>query len=170
MQLRDVELGDVSAYVRMRCDPVMMAELGGPLPREGIEEKVARDVKDAAAGSAWIKMIVPDEATPEVAAGSVALWSHDEDGGKPITEIGWMVLPEFQGRGLAKQAIRFLLELARDDGRWGLVHAFPATTNSPSNGICRSLGFRFAGERDAIFADRVLRSNHWVINPATDLT
>ena len=30
MRLRDVELGDVAAYVRMRCDPVMMAELGGP--------------------------------------------------------------------------------------------------------------------------------------------
>jgi predicted DsbA family dithiol-disulfide isomerase len=63
-----------------------------------------------------------------------------------------------------------LLELARDDGRWALVHAFPATTNSPSNGICRSLGFRLAGERDATFAGRVLRSDHWVINPATDLT
>jgi RimJ/RimL family protein N-acetyltransferase len=80
-----------------------------------------------------------------------------------------MVLPEFQGRGLAKRAVRMLLELARDDGRWGLVHAFPATSNAPSNGICRSLGFRFAGERDVTFADRVLRSNHWVINPATDL-
>jgi RimJ/RimL family protein N-acetyltransferase len=80
-----------------------------------------------------------------------------------------MVLPEFQGRGLAKRAVWMLLELARDDGRWGLVHAFPATTNSPSNGICRSLGFRFAGERDVTFAGRVLRTNHWVINPATDL-
>ena len=29
LRLRDVELGDVSTYVRMRCDPVMMAELGG---------------------------------------------------------------------------------------------------------------------------------------------
>jgi hypothetical protein len=48
MRLRDVELGDVSAYVRMRCDPVIMAELGGPLPREGVEEKVARDVQAAA--------------------------------------------------------------------------------------------------------------------------
>jgi hypothetical protein len=45
MRLRDVQPGDVSTYVRMRCDPVMMAELGGPLPREGIEEKVARDVR-----------------------------------------------------------------------------------------------------------------------------
>src|SRR6267154_1040128 len=162
VRLRDVELGDVSAYVRMRCDPVMMAELGGPLPREGIEGKVARDVQAVAAGDAWIKMIVLGEAAPEVVAGSVALWAHDEDDGEPITEIGWMVLPEFQGGGLAKRAVRMFLELARDDGRWGLVHAFPATTNGPSNGICRSLGFRLAGERDVTFADRVLRTNHWV--------
>ena len=106
MQLRDVELGDVSAYVRMRCDPVMMAELGGPLPREGIEDKVARDVRAAAAGSEWIKMIVPGQTAPDVVAGLVALWSHGEDGGEPVTEIGWMVLPEFQGRGLARRAVR----------------------------------------------------------------
>jgi RimJ/RimL family protein N-acetyltransferase len=148
----------------------MMAELGGPLPREGIEEKVARDVQAAAAGDAWIKMIVPGEVAPDMVAGSVALWSHDEDGSEPIAEIGWMVLPEFQGRGLAKGAVRMVLELARDDGRWGLVHAFPGITNSPSNGICRSLGFWFVGERDVTFADRVLRSNHWVINPATGLS
>jgi len=48
MQLRNVVLDDVDAYVRMRCDPVMMACLGGPLPREGIEEKVQRDVHRAA--------------------------------------------------------------------------------------------------------------------------
>lgn len=165
LRLRDVGAGDVGAYVRMRCDPVMMADLGGPLPRAGIEEKVARDVRAAAAGEEWIKMIVPAEAAPGAVAGTVALWSHDPGGGELVSEIGWMVLPEFQGRGLAKQAVRMVLELAGDDGRWGLVHAFPATTNGPSNGICRSLGFRLAGERDVTFAGRVLRSNHWVIDP-----
>jgi hypothetical protein len=103
--LRNVELGDVSAYVRMRCDPVMMAELGGPLPREGIEDNVARDVRAAAEGSDWIKMIVPDEAAPDVVAGNVVLWSHDEDGGEPVTEIGWMVLPGVPGTR-ARQAGR----------------------------------------------------------------
>ena len=166
MRLRDVELGDVGAYVRMQCDPVMMAELGGPLPREGIEEKVARDVRSAAEGTDWIKMIVPDEAAPDVVAGNVVMWSHDEDDGTSISEIGWMVLPEFQGRGLGKRAVRMLLELAAEDGRWGLVHALPATTNAPSNGICRSLGFTLTGERDVTFAGRVLRSNCWVIDPA----
>jgi RimJ/RimL family protein N-acetyltransferase len=168
MLLRDVELGDVEAYVRMRCDPVMMVELGGPLPRDGIEAKVERDVRDAVAGTAWIKMIVPDAAAPEVVAGTVALWSHEDDGG-PLSEIGWMVLPEFQGRGLAKAAVRALLERARTDDRWGTVHAFPGITNAASNGICRSLGFTFLEERDVTFADRVIRTNHWAIDPRTDL-
>src|SRR5260370_15293388 len=113
-------------------------------------------------------MIVPDEAGRDVVAGSGVLWSHDESG-EPVSEIGWMVLPEFQGRGLGKRAVRMLLELARDDGRWGLVHAFPATSNAPSNGICRSLGFRVAGERGVTFAGPGLRTNHWVIDPAADL-
>jgi hypothetical protein len=80
MRLRDVELGDLGAYVRMRCDPVMMAELGGPLPREGVGEKVARDAgyRDRLDGPAGVP-----------------------------------------GTGLAKRAVRMLLDLARDDGRWG---------------------------------------------------
>ena len=161
MRLRDVELGDVDAYVRIRCDPEMMSELGGPLPREGIEEKVRRDVESVAAGDSWIKMIVPDEAAPEVVAGSVVLWSHEEDG-EQISEVGWMVLTRFQGQGLGKRAVRALLELAREDGRWGPVHAFPGVSNGPSNGICRGLGFKLLGERDIVFSDRVLHSNHWV--------
>jgi len=168
MVLRDVELRDVGAYLRMRCDPVMMAELGGPLPAEGIEDKVRRDVRSVETGEYWIKMIVPDPARPETVAGSVSVWSHDQDG-VPISEIGWMVLPEFQGRGLAKTAAWMLLKRARDEGRWGAVHAYPATTNGPSNGICRSLGFSLVGEQDVTFADRVLRSNHWVIDPGADL-
>ena len=168
MRLRDVQPGDVEAYVRMRCDPVMMAELGGPQPREGIEAKVSRDVDEVTAARAWICMIVPDEADPATAAGSVALWSHD-DHGEPVSEIGWMVLPEFQGRGLGKAAVRLLLERARDENRWGVVHAFPGVTNAASNGICRSLGFTLIGEKNVSFDGRLLRTNHWLIDPQTDL-
>jgi RimJ/RimL family protein N-acetyltransferase len=166
MLLRDVELGDVEAYVRMRCDPVMMAELGGPHPRDGIPDKVRRDVEDAEAGTSWIKMIVMDEPEPDSVAGTVSLWSH-EDGDTMISEIGWMVLPEYQGHGLAKAAVRALLRDAAADGRWGPVYAFPAVTNGPSNGICRSLGFRLEGERDILFAGATFRVNAWVIDPAS---
>ena len=121
MLLRDVELGDVEPYVQMRCNPTMMAEQGGPLPRDGIEAKVERDVREASTGRAWIKMIVPDAAAPDIVAGSVALWGHEE-GRVPLSEIGWMVLQEFQGRGLIKAAVRALMQravagVAQHDGR-----------------------------------------------------
>ncbi|MEU6509041.1 GNAT family N-acetyltransferase [Streptomyces sp. NPDC046942] len=174
MELRNVVPDDVDAYVRMRCDPVMMADLGGPLPRAGMADKVRRDAREAAADVSWIKAIVPDPARPDVVAGTVTIWSHashdsDATGDGPMSEIGWMVLPEFQGQGLGKRAVRALLEQARDQDRWGLVHAFPATANAASNGICRSVGFRFLSQTDVTFAGRILRSNHWVIDPAQDL-
>ncbi|GAA2907081.1 hypothetical protein GCM10010478_01970 [Streptomyces erythrogriseus] len=81
MQLRDVVPDDVDAYVRMRCDPVRTADLGGPLPREGMADKVRRDAREAAADAAWIKMIVPDPDAPDVVAGTVALWAHDSEDG-----------------------------------------------------------------------------------------
>lgn len=162
MRLRDVEPGDVETYVRMRCDPVMMAELGGPMPRDGIEDKVRRDVEDTRADTSWIRMILAEGTASEEVAGSVVLWAHGT-GDERVSEIGWMVLPEYQGRGLAKRAVASLLAEARRDGRWGTVHATPATSNGPSNGICRSLGFTLLGEQDTEFAGRVLRTNHWTI-------
>ncbi|MFJ4892400.1 GNAT family N-acetyltransferase [Streptomyces sp. NPDC088788] len=169
MHLRNVTPDDVEAYVRMRCDPAMMADLGGPLPADGMADKVRRDAEQAAADREWIRMVVPDAGDPGVVAGSVALWSHDGEEGL-ISEIGWMVLPEFQGRGLGKRAVRVLLEQARDQDRWGRVHAFPATRNAASNGVCRSVGFRLLSQVAVEFAGRVIHSNHWVIDPGRDLS
>jgi RimJ/RimL family protein N-acetyltransferase len=166
MELRDVEPGDVDAYVRMRCDPTMMAELGGPLPREGIAAKVDTDVRKTRADEYWVSMIVPDEAQRGTVAGTVSLWSHDQGDEAGLSEIGWMVLPEYQGHGLAKRAVRALLERARDDGRWGVVHAFPGVTNAASNALCRSLGFTLVGEGEVTFAGRRLNTNHWRIDPS----
>jgi RimJ/RimL family protein N-acetyltransferase len=163
VQLRDVELGDVAAYVQMRCDARMMTHLGGPRPIEEMADKVRRDVADVRSGRAWICMIVPD-GEPNAVAGTVTLWSH-EGQGAPLSEIGWMVLPEYQGLGLAKAAVRSLLARARDERRWGVVHAYPAVANGPSNAICRSLAFEEVGEEDLDYAQQVLRVNHWSIDP-----
>jgi RimJ/RimL family protein N-acetyltransferase len=137
----------------------MMTELGGPQPRGRIPEQLRRDVETAREDSAWIKMIVPD-GTAQV-AGTVTLYVRDG-----TSEIGWMVLPEFQGRGLASEAVRVVLGLARADGRWGPIHAFPRTTNAASNAICRSCGFSLVGEQEVTFAGRVFATNHWQLDPS----
>ncbi|MDX6287459.1 MAG: hypothetical protein QOG53_2944 [Frankiales bacterium] len=139
----------------------MMADLGGPQRPDDMPAKVARDVELTEADGAWVLMIVPGE-DPSVVAGTVALWPHEGD--SPKSEIGWMVLPEFQGQGLAKAAVGEVLQRARADGRWGVVHAFPSVTNVASNALCRALGFSRVAEEDLLFSEQIFRVNHWCVD------
>lgn len=141
----------------------MMADLGGPRPLDEVLAKVQRDVAAAQEDTEWILMVVLER--PAAVAGTVAVWTN-RDHGEPFSEIGWMVLPEFQGQGVAKAAVRAVLERAREADRWGVIHAFPSVTNGPSNGICRSLGFALLGEESIEFAEQLFTSNHWAIDPA----
>jgi hypothetical protein len=52
-----------------------------------------------------------------------------------------MVVPEFQGRGIARAATAQAIELAKGDDKHRFMHAFPNFDNAPSNAICRKLGF-----------------------------
>ena len=58
-----------------------------------------------------------------------------------VYEVGWSVIPSFQGRGIAVAATSLVLARAREDGEHRFVHAFPAVDNPASNAICRRLGF-----------------------------
>ncbi len=158
--LRDVVTGDLPLYRRLLCDPATMADLGGPLDPDGIPAKVGRDVRDALLDRAWILAIVPDGASRAEAAGSVVLW-RQTDGGTTHSELGWMVLPEYQRRGLATSAVRALVERADADGRWGDLHAYPGVANTASNALCRRLGFELVGTTVVQYADRDLTVNHW---------
>ena len=72
--------------------------------------------------------------------GSVGFWMkewRDEN----VYEVGWMVVPEFQGRGIAVAATAQAIELATRGDKHRFMHAFPNVDNAPSNEICRKLGF-----------------------------
>jgi RimJ/RimL family protein N-acetyltransferase len=79
-----------------------------------------------------------------VAVGNVNFWERDWQG-RPVNEMGWGVLPEFQGRGHASAAVKEAIELARATGRRDALHAFPSVDNGPSNAICRKAGFDLIG-------------------------
>ena len=164
LDLRPVEPDDLEVYVRMRCDPQMMGELGGPQDRSEMPAKVARDVEATAADRWWTLMILPDAADRSAVAGTVTLWSEG-DGEAAASEIGWMVLPEFQRRHIATAAVTAVLRRAAGDGRWGTIHAYPGVTNTASNRLCRGTGFTLVGPHDKLFRDRIFRANHWSIDP-----
>jgi RimJ/RimL family protein N-acetyltransferase len=156
MQLRPITMADLPLYEALLTDPRMMSELGGPLPADVLPEKLRGIVQETGADRSWYFVI---EEGGE-AAGSVCVWDVTDEG-DPYTEIGWMVLPAFQGRGLASAAVLEVLDRARVEGRWTAIHAHPGVTNGPSNAICRKTGFERLGELDITYMGRVLRCAHW---------
>jgi RimJ/RimL family protein N-acetyltransferase len=164
MELRPYGEEDLALTEALECDPEVMRELGGPVSREDIP-RVHRMRVETAANDGWYFAIVPEPGGR--AAGQIGIFGREHDGGT-LDELGWMVLPSFQGRGIATDALGLLLERARAARRFDRLHAFPGVTNGPSNALCRRFGFELIDRFEVTFRDRPLRVNHWVVDVGRD--
>jgi RimJ/RimL family protein N-acetyltransferase len=103
---------------------------------------------------------IVDVATGE-AVGSVGYWEKDWRG-EQVYEIGWSVLPAFQGRGIAGTATAQAIAEARAERKHRYLHAFPSVENAPSNAICRKLGFALVEECEFEYpAGSFMQCNDW---------
>jgi RimJ/RimL family protein N-acetyltransferase len=148
----------------LECDPEMMRELGGPGDPADIPRVHRMRVESVANGEWWF-VIVPEPPGPP--AGTIGIW-ETKFRERSIHEVGWMVLPEFQGRGIAGEALRMLVARARADARYSRIHAFPGISNVPSNALCRRAGFVHTEECEVRFRDRPLRVNHWELELSSE--
>ncbi len=140
-------------------DPAMTEHLGGPESDEQLAERHARYLRLADTGRDRMFKIIY-EATGE-AIGSVGYWERTWQG-EQVYEIGWSVLPAFQGQGIASAATAQALGQARLDGLHRFVHAFPSVDNPPSNAICRKLGFTLVEECEFEYPKgHFMRCNDW---------
>jgi RimJ/RimL family protein N-acetyltransferase len=125
--------------------PDMKTYLGGPESEESILARHQRILGHIAAGTGRMFLIMlPGEPGP---VGSVGYWDT-EWRDETVYEMGWKVLPAFQGRGLAVAATLAAIGLAGADGRHRWAHAYPKVDNAPSNAVCRKAGFALLGEVD----------------------
>jgi RimJ/RimL family protein N-acetyltransferase len=142
LRLEDWGEGDLPLLKALLGDPAMTVHLGGPETDEKLAERQQRYERIRESGTGRMFKIV--DASSGEAMGSVGYWDkrwRDED----VYEIGWSVLPAFQGRGIASIATSLAIESARAEGRHRFVHAFPSVENAPSNAICAKLGFTLLG-------------------------
>jgi len=154
---------DGLGLLRLCNSPAMTLHLGGPeseqklLLRHQRYLAYARAEREGANPGAWpYRVFLGDEV-----AASISYW-RSEWVGENVLEAGWATVPEFQGRGVATAAVRLVLDLARErhEARW--VVAAPARENAGSNGVCRSAGFRFFGERDVEYPPgTTMLANDW---------
>lgn len=140
--------------------PEMKRHLGGPETEEQVVARHERYVQFAGTGKGRMFRVVAFPAAQPV--GSVGYWErvwHDET----VYEMGWSVLPAYQGRGLATAALVAVVAEAAGRGTHRHAHAFPSVENMASNAVCRKAGFRLLGETGFEFPPgRLMRSNDWV--------
>jgi len=151
--------GDLPLLERTMGDPEYTKHLGGPESHEKLVERQARFMQLTDSGKGRMFKIIY-EATG-AAVGSVGYWER-EWRGEPVYEIGWGVIPAFQGRGIAGAATAQAIARARADGKHRFLHAFPSVENPPSNAVCRKLGFTLVEECEFEYPPgSLIRSNDW---------
>jgi RimJ/RimL family protein N-acetyltransferase len=135
---------DLPLLKRLLGDPAMTEHLGGPESEEKLVERQGRYERLEPGRAQMFKIVDAENREP---AGSVGYWEKDWRG-ETVYETGWSVLPEHQGRGLASEATRLVIDEARRQRRHRYLHAFPSVENAPSNAICRKLGFELLGDSE----------------------
>jgi RimJ/RimL family protein N-acetyltransferase len=158
--------GDLPLLKLLLGDPAMTRHLGGPESDEKLARRQTLFEHLAESGEGRMFKII-HEATGE-AVGSVGYWDstwHDQ----PIYEIGWSVLPAFQGQGIASAATAQAIVMTRADGKHRFLHAFPSIDNPPSNAVCRKTGFMLIEECDFEYPKgHAIRCNDWRLDLSTN--
>jgi RimJ/RimL family protein N-acetyltransferase len=158
IQIEPWSEGDLDLLRRINA-PEMKRHLGGPETDEQVVARHERYVKFAGTGtgSMFRVVLLPDEEP----VGSIGYWER-EWRGETVYEMGWSVLPAYQGRGLATESVAAAVGEARAQRRHRYVHAFPSVDNPASNAVCRRAGFELLGETDFEFPPgHPMRCNDW---------
>jgi RimJ/RimL family protein N-acetyltransferase len=161
MRLAPITAEDEDLAVRLECDPVMMLHIGGPRTEADVRAAHKHRLALMEKGEARMYKIITEDSNEVL--GTIGIWKIDWKGPQTY-EMGWFVLAEHQGKGVATEAARLIISQARSDPEVRFIHAYPAVTNAASNAITQKIGMKNQGEFDNEGFAGVLRCNDWRID------
>ncbi|MFF4891982.1 GNAT family N-acetyltransferase [Micromonospora chersina] len=151
---------DDLALLQQLNAPEVRAHTGGPETDEQVLARHERYLRGPGPRSGHMFTVALPDGTK---VGSVGYWER-EWRGEPVYEMGWAVLPAYQGRGLASAAVRALVAEAAAHGDRRHAHAYPSVDHPASNAVCRKAGFTLLGETEFEYPPgHLMRSNDWRI-------
>jgi [ribosomal protein S5]-alanine N-acetyltransferase len=77
--------------------------------------------------------------------GSVCLWNFSED--RKLAELGYELLPVFQGRGLMSEAVKAVLDYAFNHLGLTTIEAYTHKDNMPSKKMLSKFQFRYLPDK-----------------------
>ena len=150
---------DLFLLEKLLGDPAMTTHLGGPETSEQILRRHQRYLHLPEDGTDHMFRIVWGPNAEGV--GNVGYWRKTWRD-QAVYEIGWLVLPAYQGHGIATKAAAAAIAYARRAPQFQFMHAFPSVDNPASNAICRKLGFTLVEECQVEYPPgRSMTVNDW---------
>ena len=140
--IRKIQPGDADALYRLLSDPAVMRYLEPPFDRAQTEDFLRR------AGLAEPPLIYAAEENGAF-IGHVIYHAYDEQS----VEIGWVLLPEYWGRGYASALTDRLIDRARQEQKSIVIECAPA--QAATKRIAIKKGFRACGSCDGLEAYRL---------------
>lgn len=119
-------------------------------------ERYIRKMLDGAGGNLWLIWAMEHKETHRV-IGSASIWNFNEE--HTAGELGFGILPAYQGKGLMKEALARVVSFGFDACKMTLLEAYTEELNIPARKLLERLGFweqRNIAEKGNL-SDRVFR-------------
>lgn len=139
VRLRAWQAGDRARFAQLNADPVAMEFFPSTLPRAESDAMIDR-MQAAIEQRGWGFWCLEIDG---LCAGFTGLSVPTFDAPfMPAIEIGWRMLPEYWGRGLATEAARLALAYGFDVLEASEIVAFTVPSNVRSRAVMERLGMR----------------------------
>jgi RimJ/RimL family protein N-acetyltransferase len=157
LRLRPFTRGDVDAVFAYRSlEDVARYQFDHPLSREecalAVQQRVAQTRLE---GEGDQLVLAVETRDADVLVGEVSLIWRSEEARQG--ELGWILHPNYQGRGYAREAVAAVLELAFHQADLHRVYARCDGRNEPSWRLMERLGMR----REAHFHEHAIFKGGW---------
>lgn len=138
--LRELSAQDALQIHALRSDP-KIAAMTGRTPSTGIEDAMAHIYKigKLIENNASIYWAISLLDSPSL-IGTICLWNFDTE--NAIAEIGYELLPDFQGKGFMREAIAAVIKYGFEEVKIKTITAFPSANNISSVKVLKMAGFK----------------------------
>lgn len=142
LSLRELSVQDLDGFARLKMDAkVTGGYYCAPLDFTQSKLKLMSLIRDSFEDRSYTYAIF--EKAGNAFVGTIVLWNLEPE--NKTGEVGYELLPDFWGKGYAKEVLpAFLSHMHRSFG-YEIFTACPATANIASNRVLAGSGFVFAG-------------------------
>ncbi|MFQ6601804.1 GNAT family N-acetyltransferase [Flavobacterium sp. C3NV] len=143
--LRNIESTDAELIHKLRSDEVVNRFVGrdNSSTVEKAKEFILK-IQNLVAKNEGLYWIIRLKENNDL-IGSVCLWNFDPE--NEIVEIGYEMLPEFQGKGIMTEALKAVTKHTFEEIKAKIITAFPSEDNVNSVAILKKMNFEFEDKK-----------------------